>query len=460
MFKARRIRSSKVGNRPNHWRGAKQRRSPHGETSLRVEPLERRQMLDAGMAGELLEATTGPELEWSSYVVSDDYASNALIGTTALALNDQGSIVLSTSTAWFGPLSVAKYSADGQQEIWHSVFNEANSSNPVQPTNDMAVDINDNVFLISSGGNQGPDQIFLTKLDAQGALQWHWSFDGGRYNYQPLGIAVDDGGVFTYLCGWRQYSLGNKTGPEEVFLMKLQTDLPDNPQVEWLRAYDDGLGNGDATGVALDADGNIILVGTTASADFPVDVFDTALGDAGSSVGRDAYVMKLDPLGENILWSSYVGGSENEGGVWDWVDYHNGKISVAVDTTDDSIVIGGTTSSPGWITSSSEHPWENIDYDVTTNGVADDAFVAKFSANGEGLWATYVGGEQAESARDIAVGQDGSVFLTGTTHSANEDGWISGGFDLTLDGESDAFVVQLSSRRQTRLVQLFGRRQR
>ena len=60
--------------------------------------------------------------------------------------------------------------------------------------------------------------------------------------------------------------------------------------------------------VALDAAGNIYVVGKTSSTDLPtVAPFDATLG--GSS---DAFVAKFDPTGSTLLYSTYLGGSSNE----------------------------------------------------------------------------------------------------------------------------------------------------
>jgi len=59
-------------------------------------------------------------------------------------------------------------------------------------------------------------------------------------------------------------------------------------------------------------------------------------------------------------------------------------------------------------------------------------------------WGTYVGGSEfkMDEGRDIAVDSSGNVYMTGNTESS---GWVSGGWDTSLDGDSDSFVVKLST---------------
>ncbi|HUU85066.1 MAG TPA: SBBP repeat-containing protein [Phycisphaerae bacterium] len=55
-------------------------------------------------------------------------------------------------------------------------------------------------------------------------------------------------------------------------------------------------------------------------------------------------------------------------------------------------------------------------------------------------WSTYLGGSGWEEGGGIAVDSSGNILVTGSTWSP---GWTSGGFDTTLNGDSDAFVVKL-----------------
>ena len=129
-----------------------------------------------------------------------------------------------------------------------------------------------------------------------------------------------------------------------------------------------------------------------------------------------AETLVIDPL---LAWSSYLGGSS--------LDRGNG---IAVDGAGDVLVTGETESS-GWVSGGSD----------TSLGGDTDAFVAKLSSEGAHLWSTYLGGESSEEGYGIAVDGAGDVLVTGTTQSSD---WVSGGFDTSLDGGTDAFAAKLS----------------
>ncbi len=128
------------------------------------------------------------------------------------------------------------------------------------------------------------------------------------------------------------------------------------------------------------------------------------------------HALVIDP---DLIWSTYLGGSATDSGS-----------GIAVDDSGDIYVTGGTGSSG----------WTNGGVDTTLDG--SDAFVVKLNSNGVHLWSTYLGGSATDSGSGIAVDGSGDIYVTGGTGSS---GWISGGFDTTLDGPGDAFVVKLNS---------------
>ena len=94
-------------------------------------------------------------------------------------------------------------------------------------------------------------------------------------------------------------------------------------------------------------------------------------------------------------------------------------------------MVSGSTPSPDWVSGG---------FDTTLCG-GSDAFVAKLTPSGTHLWSTYLGGDDGDYGTGIAVDPSGNVVVTGYTESPD---WVSGGFDTTLGGGSDAFVAKLS----------------
>ncbi len=81
---------------------------------------------------------------------------------------------------------------------------------------------------------------------------------------------------------------------------------------------------------------------------------------------------------------------------------------------------------------------------ATLNSVGNsDIFIAKLSDAGEVLWVRRAGGSQADAATAIAIDSAGSVYLTGSFQGTADFGPGSG--SLTSSGNSDAFILKLSS---------------
>ncbi len=179
-------------------------------------------------------------------------------------------------------------------------------------------------------------------------------------------------------------------------------------------------------GLALDSSGNAYVVGTTESANFPIAV--NALG--GSAM--DGFIAKIDTTGA-LVFSRYLGGT-----------FVDGALSVAVDATGVSHVVGFTMST--------DFPVTNDAIDRTLNG-SGDAFVASVSPTGSLLFASYLGGSALDSCGSITLDGAGNLYLAGATSSPDFP-VTPGAFDTIYNGGSDAFIMKLNSSIPTPLPDL------
>jgi hypothetical protein len=151
----------------------------------------------------------------------------------------------------------------------------------------------------------------------------------------------------------------------------------------------------------------------------------------GANAGEtDAFITKLAASGSSIAYSSYLGGS-----------LRDSARAVRVDDAGQAFVVGSTLSTD--FPTANPLPLQNL------NHGGFDAFIAKVNAGGNALLlSTYLGGSRHDRARGIALDANGEMFVTGeTTSTANCTGCT--GFPLAspmqpaLAGTRDLFVTKL-----------------
>ena len=273
-----------------------------------------------------------------------------------------------------------------------------------------------NAYNSTYGGN---GDIFLAKFSSIGQLLWS-SYLGGNESDEGKSIAVAGDGS-CYVTGETRssdfptlyaYDPTHDGGYRDAFVAKFST----NGTLLW-STYLGGNTTDLGYGIAVSDDGSCYVTGQTTSSDFPTLYAYDPTPNGGY---MDAFVAKFSASG-SLLWSTYLGGAS-------WDDASG--ITVA---SDDSCYVTGYTTS-------SDFPTQNA-YNSTYR-LKGDAFVGKFSADGNLLWSTYLGGNETDFGYDITVTNDGSCYVTGETFSSNFP--TRNAYDSTYDGY-DAFVTKFSS---------------
>lgn len=189
--------------------------------------------------------------------------------------------------------------------------------------------------------------------------------------------------------------------------------------------YLGGSGNEDSTGIALDIQGNVYIVGETNSTDFPTkNAFNSSLSP------DDTFVMKLNPSASgaaSLIYSTYLGGSSDE-------DNSN----IAVDYQGNAYITG--------LTFSTNFPTTENAFSRQLSGFGD-AYVTKLNATGNSLlYSTYLAGSSVnglDNPSGIAVDLQRNIYVTGTTTSSDFPTTKSA-FDRTFGAPSDAFLTKIN----------------
>jgi len=270
--------------------------------------------------------------------------------------------------------------------------------------------------------NSGNYDAFVTKLNSAGSGLIYSTYLGGYSGDYGNGIAVDTAGNafvtgYTEGAGFPTQNPLQATfaGWYDAFVTKLNSAGSGLIYSTYLGgSYSD-----QGYGIAVDAGGNAYVTGFTYSATF----FTQTPFQASLDGPSDAFVTKLNSAGNELIYSTYLGGSGDE------LDTR-----IAVDAGRNAYV-------SGW-TNSTNFPTQN--QFQTSLGGTIDAFVAKLSSAGSGLiFSTYLGGSGGEGGYGIAVDAGGNAYVMGLTNSA--DFPTQNPFQASFDGgSSDAFVTKLS----------------
>ncbi|HUY56149.1 MAG TPA: SBBP repeat-containing protein [Candidatus Nanopelagicaceae bacterium] len=289
-------------------------------------------------------------------------------------------------------------------------------------------------------------EIVVSKLNPAGTALVYTTTLGGGYSTKGLAIAVDSTG-HAYVTGQAATNFpqvnplpppSGSPGPPRCLYSELKPlTYYACPHAVVAKLSADGSsliystylgGNQGASlgapstetgyGIAVDGNGDAYVTGSTASTNFPTaQPLQATYGGNG-----DAFLAKLSPAGNSLVYSTYLGGSGADSGR-----------GITLNGNGDAYVTGST---------SGNFPTANA-LQSNYGGGSTDAFVAEVNPSGSALvYSTYLGGSGSDSGAAIAVDVGGDAYVTGST---------SGGFPLAQaeqatygGGSTDAFVAEVN----------------
>jgi PKD repeat protein len=276
-------------------------------------------------------------------------------------------------------------------------------------------------------GPGGGMDAFVARLDAQGALTLLVFVGGSGDDFASSLVCDRDGGVvvvgttdsvdFPTTPGALESQL---SGDSDAFITRLDAE----GNLQWSTLLG---GSSSDAGVAVSAmaDGSVVVGGSTWSADFPAV---NALQGPGPAFQSDGFIAVLSAGGDRLELSTYLGGSSSDG-----------VRDVAVDRQG-NILAAGETASPDFPV---KQPYQGSLADGPTL-CGGDAFVTKLSWPAPQIaFSTYLGGAQGDVGESVAVEEDDSTTVVGTTLSPDFP-WTAGGY-LGPPGAINLFVARMAS---------------
>jgi hypothetical protein len=284
----------------------------------------------------------------------------------------------------------------------------------------------------------GASDAFVTKLNRDGSGLVYSTLLGGSVNngaYYSDAVAVDSEGD-AYVTGFTSSPdfpttsgaydrTDNGLGFDHAFVTKLNN----SGTALMYSTYLGGTNEDDATGIAVDRDGDAYVTGYTYSTDFPTKNPYQPMNHGTAN----AFVTKLSGDGSELVYSTYLGGSGFDAGG-----------AIAVDWSGKAYVTGDA--------SSMNFPTTPGAFQTSYGGGADDVFVSELNPSGTALvYSTYLGGALDDYANAIAIDTAGQAYVTGFTNSTNFP-TTPDAYDQTYNGDvvpaayfyGDAFVTKLN----------------
>lgn len=263
--------------------------------------------------------------------------------------------------------------------------------------------------------------VFVSKLSPDGKSLIYTAFFPSDYQHEIMGMAVDAKG-FVYLAGATKSS---KFPVKNAFQAKAGGGGVDGFVLKLARSgkslvyssYIGGTKSEECAAVYADASGAAYLAGSTTSPDFPTK---NAYQKPHKSIFRDAFLAKVAPAGNSLIFSTCLGTTGDE--------ICQG---LAVES-DGSATIAGNTTSPVFPVKSAFQKYYAGRW---------DGFVTKFSPTGNSLvYSSYLGGPNYDGIYGMGMDAGGAVYLVGFTQGSFP---LKNAFQKTRKGGSDAFVTKI-----------------
>ena len=325
-----------------------------------------------------------PQLVWSTFV-----SGNSFEGTTAVDSDSQGNVYITG----YG----------------------ASSNYPV---------LNSGTYF-QSAASIG----FITKFDNNGVMLWSTYYGTSVTTaylqvdpYDNLFVCGNTTGSLLPTFNSNTYFQSSNAGGTDAFITKF-----DNQGTILWSTYYGGTGPDAATSVSSDMNGNVFLVGTTTSSNFPLQNAGTYFEGNFLST-PNAFIIKFTNTGSR-LWATYFKGLNAP------VVKNDAAGNVYVSASSNS------TNVPLY------NPGPPAYYQSVMSG-SIDAVMAKFDNSGNQLWTTYYGGNGFEQGLSIDTDKSGNVFLCGYTTSTNLPLQNAGTFfqpQLASTTNPDMFISKFSS---------------
>ena len=242
-----------------------------------------------------------------------------------------------------------------------------------------------------------------TTVNGSGGLLYG-TFLGGTKQDQSAGIATLNGKIYVtgFTPGTDFPSVGayqTPAGNDDVYISIIDPTQSGSNSLVY-STYFGGTGNDVARSIAVDANGVVYVCGYTDSSNFPITGNAYSASYLGSS---DAFLIKLDPNSNTLLYSTYVGGSSFD------------EFKKVLLLPNNQVALAGYTTSNDYVITQNA-------YQPVLNSASGNAILTVLNLNAQGaglVYSTYLGGSAGDVAYDLRQDAAGKFYICGYTLSTD-----------------------------------------
>ena len=343
------------------------------------------------------------------------------VGNSIIATPDGGYMLAGATQSVDGDV----HNNHGGYDIWLLKLNAAGDTVWTKTYGGTADDGNGFIVATNDGGyaiagytdsnngdvqrNHGGRDVWLIKVNKDGALQWSQTY-GGSYLDEGRSITAAPGGGFV-IAGLTESNDKDVVGyhiPTFVGFDMWIVKVDDNGNKQWTRALGGSIDDA-AISITAATDGYLVT-GYSNSIDGDINGYH---GSTLSPIFYDMMVVKLDNNGEKV-WSRDFGGTFDEYG-----------LVVAATADGGCLVAGGASSKNGDVSG------------YTGNGGYEDIWVIKLNGAGNKQWGKTIGGSGDDYCFSITPTVDGFMLAA---LSESTDGDMAGS---KSHGDTDIWVTKV-----------------
>jgi uncharacterized protein (TIGR03437 family) len=349
-----------------------------------------------------------------------------------------GSYTPSQYSTYYGDGYLTKFDPTGTRYVYSNLFGGSGED----VVYGLALDSSNHAWIV--GATASPDypvsrsgapqasagggvDAFATAFDANGTPYYSTFLAGSGDDYANAVAVGTDGAVYVtgsttstnFLKTASAVQVSSKGGAD-AFVVKLSA-----AGALVYATYLGGSADDIAYGIAVDAGGAAYVTGQTLSADFPVQ--NAAQGALGGTDGKaDLFVTKLDSVGATLVYSTYVGGGDEDG-----------AYGIAVDAGGNAFVSGYSKSK--------DFPLRDA-FQQTLNGPLNAVALA-LDASGQPIFESFLGGSgdgktTGDTGGAAALNCASGLVVAGST-SSTDFPVTSGVYGAKSSGGLDAFVARV-----------------